>query len=87
MDHGAGLAARHQSAVILVGAVCDANDRHPQAALRRRGGEFTVLRQDDQAAGPRGRRHPLRLRHSRPGWPPGCPAGRAGQGGRREPPW
>ena len=48
VDHGAGLAARHQRAVVLVGAVGDADDGHPQAALRRSGGEFTVLRQDDQ---------------------------------------
>lgn len=46
-DDRAGLAARHQGAVVLVGTVGDADDADPKAAFARRRGELTVLGEDD----------------------------------------
>ena len=76
-----------QGAVILVGAVRDANNGHTEAAIGGGQGEFAVLGQDDQLGIDAGRRHLPRRPHSPPAWPPGCPAGRAVPGGRPGSPW
>ena len=48
VDDRAGLAPRHQRAVVAVGPVGDPDDADPQAARAGGVGEFAVLRQHDQ---------------------------------------
>ena len=76
VDDRAGLAPRHQRAVVAVGPVGDPDDADPQAARAGRVGEAPVLREDDSSGRgrrPRRRRPPRSPAASRPG----CPAGRA----------